>query len=152
MDYIAKIHSIKKEISHNIGRANKAKKAKHSLMVSGEKREIGEISHSGSDITVDLAAKLTSVYWQSQDRILGPAAVSFVAKHQGQFFLCLEWQKGFLWIHESLLRSKRDFEAQGQVLCNCCGGSEYWRSEFVEAICRRCHPPASESKGEHHAS
>jgi hypothetical protein len=146
MDYLAKIHNIKKEISHYIGKENKAKK-EHAFTPSREKSEKSEKSRSAHDMVIEPASNLTPMYWQSGNRVLGPAAVSFLAKHQGQFFLCLEWQKSFLWIHESLLRSKRDFEQQGQTICNCCGGSEFWKSEFVEAICRRCSPPVSDARG-----
>lgn len=28
------------------------------------------------------------------------------------------------------------------VECACCGGTDFWSSEWVHRICRRCHPPA----------
>ena len=106
-------------------------------------------------IVIEPVGHINPVYWQGADgRIVGPGVVLYVAQvpnSSSTFWLCAEFQGLWRWISDRLLRSKRDFQQQGLTFCNCCGGWDFWRSEFVEAICRRCHPPASDFKGGTHA-
>ena len=58
------------------------------------------------------------VYWESlEGRILGPAEVTHMAKEttvagQPRFWLCVTYCNSLRWVHESLLRSRRAYEAQ----------------------------------------
>ncbi len=104
------------------------------------------VSHADDPVTVDPAGpNVRPVYWESDGTILGPAAISYVAKSGSQFYLCLEWQDSYRWIHESLLRSQHAFELQGRQACNCCGGFSFWTSIHGATICGHCHPPAHPS-------
>lgn len=97
------------------------------------------------DTPAEPNGKHSPVYWESAGRILGPATVSHVAKVADRFWLCIEYAESWRWITERLLRSKRDFDEQGQPTCNCCGGSDFWTSIYDMAVCSRCHPPAASS-------
>lgn len=143
MNYLAKIRGIKEEKLKNILEEEKKGTSVH---CQGETSEFGETTPvADSDITIEPAHPPSTVYWESDGTILGPASVSYVAKSRDQFYLCLEWQGSFRWVHESLLRSKRDFEHQGQHICNCCGRFEFWQSIHGATICGKCHPPADTS-------
>lgn len=145
MDYLAKIREIKEEKLKNILEEEKKGTCAH---LQGEKSELSEISPlADCDLSVEPAGTISPVFWeQSHGRIVGPGTVSHVAKvGDSEFWLCVDYAGSWLWINADILRSRDSFERQGQRVCNCCNGSEFWESIHGATICGHCHPPAHPS-------
>jgi hypothetical protein len=114
------------------------------------REKLTELVPSNQDLVVEPAAHLCTVYWLSKRRIAGPSRVVAVAKvtnmdKPSTFWLCIAHQGSWRWVHESLMRSKRDYDSQDARQCRCCSGSDFWTSVHGVTICRRCHPPAHHS-------
>jgi hypothetical protein len=103
-------------------------------------------------VTLEPTTGCRPVYWESAGRIVGPGQVLHVAKDGDRFYICLQYEDTYRWVHEGLLRSRQAFEAQDKKVCNCCQGIDFWESIYSVHICRSCHPPASPSleKGQTH--
>lgn len=70
------------------------------------------------EVQVHVATCSRPVYWESgPGKILGPGSVSHVLKAKeldgrDSFWLCVEWNGGWRWVHEQTLRSKKAYAAQ----------------------------------------
>ena len=93
-------------------------------------------------------ASCRPVYFETEPGVIhGPAVVSLMARtvspdKTSSFWMCVKWQNSYRWLHESLLRSRRDYDQQYQQTCNTCGGAAFWQSTHDVTVCSRCHPPA----------
>jgi hypothetical protein len=95
-----------------------------------------------SETSVKREIRAPEVYWESEERIIGPGVVTQHFEENGVYWLCVEYEGSWRWIRDMLLRSKQAFHEQEARQCRCCGGSDFWISKHKAIVCRRCHPPA----------